>query len=986
MDSIKPKKTEEGPGKKPDSMIGKVKWYLGLVYSSFTDETYRRVLGEVTTRIGKRFGGVLGPSGFIRDIFKDFITPKGKGKLYQIAVAGSSSIDADVNAKASVARLAAYKKFSKNFKVTDEIETTIKKVVTDTDMSILFDKYSKEEIEKIMSDPEALNTLIEKNRKLLKKYNPKMYEWRNNSAYGLGLFMTTGRGIVSNAYNIARGVGILENPTKVSGKTVKVIDELSTLYALSNIPVEQRTVIAELVRTEWKGMQDIAKQLEGFKKESAEKIFNGADDINIVKGYSKPIYDSSIKIEVGYNDAKTRTIMKRKGFTKTRNLGDKELILYVGGVGSKIDAVSGAIRLSDRKAMGTNASHIVASKFKKLDLSSKEIAIKVEEEIEKFRSYYKKKAEKMSKGSYKFSDKKPNLQPIFDENGRIKDFRLMMDKQAKEEILREDTRYSYSIGSSYGGIVGKIRTEKQNREMMKLIKEDNENYDYNYYRFIGPLAQDERILSIYDSLSDEDKNYIGIEGKLMGSEVNDERMTEIYQKLSDEDKEYFKKKDIGEAILVGPNTDSAETREMYNKLPSMFRDYAKEMYRRKLDILRNKRLFDSLSGIAQRELKESIARGPTIAVNGSSYNTIFGFSHMSLANAPGINKLPTAITGLVRFAEKIWSEMIKVVKASILVKIPEVLLNNMLSNLLFTSIGKGHNPLKVLKFTIESYKDISQYRKQRIKLAELEIEIGKKGSNKKVLNAKIDRIKRSMEKSPIDELYKKNLSQNVEDAELVEEKDTNIVTTFIEKHREVTPQIVNTGLDWVFLTRRTPAFKVMSEMLEVSDLAARDAQNRLEKEKEMLQADGKKRLPMEWVTMKLKTKDKYEPMQKLVGEEREEFLKWSKIKREWDIVEDFIQYAVPSSRFEEYLNRVGILMFTKYLKRIQRIIFKTSREKPVSAAAMLALSNLAGLPTIGESSFLVKDFDTNAGDLFAIYSPLELLETFLTPGGIALVT
>ena len=143
---------------------------------------------------------------------------------------------------------------------------------------------------------------------------------------------------------------------------------------------------------------------------------------------------------------------------------------------------------------------------------------------------------------------------------------------------------------------------------------------------------------------------------------------------------------------------------------------------------------------------------------------------------------------------------------------------------------------------------------------------------------------------------------------------------------------------------------------------------------------GKEKLPRWWLD---KQKDGYLATQTLTGAERTAFLKEAKKVRHYDLVEDYINYALPSSSFEEYLNKVGILMFTKYVKRIQRIIVKAGSKGPIKAIVTLMLVSIAaGLPTIHEQSFLVKDWYTSSigfGNVFPVYAPTDILLNVFTP-------
>ena len=76
----------------------------------------------------------------------------------------------------------------------------------------------------------------------------------------------------------------------------------------------------------------------------------------------------------------------------------------------------------------------------------------------------------------------------------------------------------------------------------------------------------------------------------------------------------------------------------------------------------------------------------------------------------------------------------------------------------------------------------------------------------------------------------------------------------------------------------------------------------------------------------------------------------------------FINYDIPSHRKVQWANDVGLVMFTKYYIRIQKVILKIMKENPVSGLAMLLLNNYwDALPMLFDSGVLA---DSYGGGLF----------------------
>ena len=137
-------------------------------------------------------------------------------------------------------------------------------------------------------------------------------------------------------------------------------------------------------------------------------------------------------------------------------------------------------------------------------------------------------------------------------------------------------------------------------------------------------------------------------------------------------------------------------------------------------------------------------------------------------------------------------------------------------------------------------------------------------------------------------------------------------------------------MNWVYLTEETQYYKFMTEILQMSDLVARDVENRKLKLIQNNQINGKVKLP-KWFL------DEFpgDATRKLVGDDKKEFIKKSDEMRRDVVLNAFINYNKPSGAIEEYLNKVGLIMFTKYAKRIQRVIATTGAKYPIKSLMML---------------------------------------------------
>jgi len=82
----------------------------------------------------------------------------------------------------------------------------------------------------------------------------------------------------------------------------------------------------------------------------------------------------------------------------------------------------------------------------------------------------------------------------------------------------------------------------------------------------------------------------------------------------------------------------------------------------------------------------------------------------------------------------------------------------------------------------------------------------------------------------------------------------------------------------------------------------------------------------------------------------------------------FIDYDLPTGVFTQFLNDIGLLMFSKYLIRVQKHILMTARDKPIQTLLMLF-----GTSSLGIESSIFSSLIGVTDPLSRLTTPLELL-------------
>lgn len=925
MDKLRGKFTKTLTGKPleamPDDLYGRVKYAGQFVTLSLINPIYTKAMGAVATAWGMK------PDSTIREIVGGMFATDSAQKVAEFLVMQSGYVDKQRNNQIDLVRKNILTGFDNPKAITKEMEEALTAVLSDTDLTGIFGKdsaakkidlrqttYDNKTIRKLLTDEKTLDRLIQDTKRTLKELDNTHYYWHSNQAVGLGIYLATHRGTPEqnlNAHNIARGIHS-SHRKKPNEAVVEAIDELATLVAIKNTDAAQRQVVADLMETQWSGVQQVADIIEGFKVNSDETVFKGRKT-NKIKGYTREVFDDTIIMEVAPLEDKEK--MEAQGFTLRGSLapraGDtrnKPMALYITDSAARAERLRGGVRLNQVRSKGTSITDVAYVDGE--GFSNKIIRERAQRDINNIERGALERAKKMEMGEYDFTDTVFGVTAVINDDGKVTDYRYMMDKATKKELLKQDTRISEVMARSFGTILDKDLSAQHNKKVLEFV------------------------------LQDMTANWTA------GTKGND---------------------GLTDYTLIGPKVSDPEMRKLYYMMPREFQEI-----------------------VQNREDK-------VLAIRSDLQNMLFGYSHLSIADFPGLAKItPPVLMKVIKFAEMMWIEIIKVVKTNILMKMPTILLSNIFSNFVY-GVMRGYDPLTLAKLYVESYRDISTYnknvkRKQELENVRRELAVGLEkdtlseqrrqiiGKDIKRATQELNAIERRMKDSPIHELIQLGLDQNVEDVTNDTERDANRITGYLDEQLQKAPELVRNGLDILFITKRTKFYKIANEFLETSDLMSRDIQNRLEKKNEIKQADGQKVLPAWWLE---KQPEGYAVKQRLTGKERSVFLAEAKKQREYDLVEDFINYAKPSSRMEEYLNRVGILMFTKYVKRIQRIIIKTGSNAPIKAAiGILSFGYLGGLPSIHEQSFLIKDWygdSLGPGNVFPVYAPTENFMNFITP-------
>lgn len=286
--------------------------------------------------------------------------------------------------------------------------------------------------------------------------------------------------------------------------------------------------------------------------------------------------------------------------------------------------------------------------------------------------------------------------------------------------------------------------------------------------------------------------------------------------------------------------------------------------------------------------------------------------------------------------EDLLREFMHEAKDIIVIKTGVILAGNMISNALLLkmagvpiqAIVKGH--VTAIKGAREYQKDKEQVfaLKNKLELQDLTY------SQRKAMEESIAILNNRIARNPVRDLIEAGVLQTiVDDVALDEDNSFSFKTKWAKKSEKFTkglPGPIKEMGKLMYLSHDTSAYKFLHNMTQLSDFIGRF-------------------VLYNHLTTKVEGKLDHK---EAVGR----------------VVDIFINYDLPTHPVLQYANDIGVLWFTKYYFRVQRILINMLRDNPENVILVQALQYLVGdISDIYDSNLLVN------GVLSRLHSPLDAL-------------
>lgn len=344
-------------------------------------------------------------------------------------------------------------------------------------------------------------------------------------------------------------------------------------------------------------------------------------------------------------------------------------------------------------------------------------------------------------------------------------------------------------------------------------------------------------------------------------------------------------------VTVGPNSDDQGLREVWAMLPESTRKHITQTWGKDGMQVRNDVLL-TMFGYRKYSLNQSFdkmdeAKNMFEKLYTGLMTEVFG----SNAKIRGVQ------------AERAWQESISLMKDIIVIRNVKTMIANAMSNAMLLS-AHGVSPADIVKDTILSVRAGLQYRKDMAQLmsAQQKQRAGVGDFNK--LEQEILRIQDSLSRNPLASFIEEGMMPTiVEDVD----PDTNHYSyksklqQRIDNATDIVPKSVKTAAKWAMVSPDTPLYKFLNNATQFSDFSS-------------------KYVMYKYYTQKAKEKLSHDEALQVASD-------------------NFVNYDIPTSRGLQYLNDMGVVMFTKYNIRIQKALFQLLKKRPATAMAQAVFIN-----------------------------------------------
>lgn len=344
-------------------------------------------------------------------------------------------------------------------------------------------------------------------------------------------------------------------------------------------------------------------------------------------------------------------------------------------------------------------------------------------------------------------------------------------------------------------------------------------------------------------------------------------------------------------VTVGPNSNDYGLREVWALLPESTRDHITQVWGDDGMQVRNDVLL-TMFGYRKYSLNQAFDK---MADTRNMFENIYvGIMKEVFGNNAKIRGVQ---------GERAWQEAVSLVKDIVVIRNVKTILMNTMSNAMLLS-AHGVSPTDIVKDTLLSVRSGLQYRRDTANLIAAQQNLRAGIGNEKQLEQDILKYQDSLSRNPLASFIEEGMMPTiVEDID----PDTNLYSYKSKLQQRLdsvtsnVPKSVKTAAKWAFVSPDTPLYKFLNNATQFSDFSAKYSLYK-------------------YYTTKAKEKLSKDEALQIASD-------------------NFINYDVPTAKGLQYLNDMGVVMFTKYNLRIQKALFQLLKKRPATAMVQALFIN-----------------------------------------------
>ena len=397
------------------------------------------------------------------------------------------------------------------------------RVLYRTDLSSLLSRnFTLKQIQQLLANSDNTDAYI---KTMIEEMGLKRSSDAIRYAEELGYHMATKKSRLSNGhFNVHTIAAKFLSPEQNTPDNIKRLDAIATLAALKEQDSADLKLVGNLMAAEIEADPNdnafswILESHRAYVADSLSGLFDN-NPAQMVKGYTQERIDNLTDVQTGLGDPKTKRRMKLAGYGEPYTLANipgvpqAHTSLYVSRYMPEIRHVSGIISTTGLHHKGTLISEILSKdpQFQKANGTPdmRKIANKLNE--------IRKQEDKHARNKTKHTDH--NLRPIYDENGNISDYRVIMDIENQEKLFQPDIEFQNVFAHMRSAYISKKNTITADLETIDLLVDEQVRMEpTGKYKFINILDPQSKYYDRYKKLPDEVRRYMSqyvIDGKFM---------------------------------------------------------------------------------------------------------------------------------------------------------------------------------------------------------------------------------------------------------------------------------------------------------------------------------------------------------------------------------------------------------------------------------------------------------------------------------------